>query len=224
MSKKLTREYVAKQATETGIDDDGITRIMNTHNAIVENLKEDLETANAELTRVSAELDEAKKPSPELDTLKGELKAEKVAHAKTKSDLKANLEAEKVAHAATKTAYDEEKTDAAIDKTVVDALEAAGYATSREARDTLETFMRSDRYNRNDLKRDENGAITNLEEYVEAISTIPSLRTYVGKMEEKSTDVGKSPHGQTVTPKGGMNSWIRQSVGKEETINSANTQ
>ena len=205
----LNRKFIASQATETGIDDAGITAIMNAHNAVVQNVKDELEAAKAETIKIQVELAAAKNPNDEkVQKLQGELEAanntleaEKTAHAATKESLEKSLSDEKAAHTATKTEHQAEKANAAMDKAVGAALETAGMSKS-----IIPYFIKSG-YDREQLKQETDGSISGIDKFVESVKANPEHSGSFGTMVTVGADVGTPPpQGNT-----GKNPWLKES-------------
>jgi vacuolar-type H+-ATPase subunit I/STV1 len=205
----LNRKFIASQATETGIEDAGVTAIMNAHNSVVQTLKDDLEKEKAETAKVQAELAAAKNPNDEeIQKLKSELEAaksllesEKTAHAATKESLEKALSDEKTAHIATKTEHQTEKSNASMDKAVGAALEAAGMSKG-----LIPYFIKAG-YDRTQLTQDADGNFSGIDKFVESVKANPEHSGGFGAIVTVGADVGTPP------PQGSYakNPWLKES-------------
>jgi hypothetical protein len=211
----LNRKFIASQATESGIDDAGITAIMNAHNAVVQSLKDDLEKERAETARVQAELAAAKNPNDgEVQRLQTELEAEKnaheivkAAHAATKETLEKALSDEKAAHVATKSDHEKERINAAKDKAISTALKAAGYSEA-----AIPLFLKAG-YDREQLTQEADGSIAGMDKLVESVKADTLHSAFFGMVQTVGADVGTPP---PASGSGEKNPWLKESLSLAE--------
>jgi|GEM_PF-3808341 len=182
----LNRKFIAAQFTDSGIDDSGITAILNEHHSAIQGLKDEIDQAKTELAKAKTDLENAIKPN---EGLQADFDAEKAAHKATKEALEKELADEKTAHKATQDGIVAEKDAAAVDGLVGKLLETAdadGLAMSKAA---IPIALKQ--YDRALVKRDKDGNITNADEVVKHFKD-GDFKEFFGKTETSGINAGNS--------------------------------
>ena len=192
----------ASEIAQTIFDAHGasIDSLKAKHDVEIEKLNTKLETSEnarleAEETLQTALGDETS--DQEIKDLKTKLKVAEQA-----------LKAEQDEHEATKTTYEAKEHESTAYKAVYNELEKAKYP-----KPFLDDFIKAN-VDLTKLTRDEDGKINNLDTYVKSILEDPSVSSKLTETRTEHTAITKTPISSTPPATGGMNAFIRGSVGK----------